>query len=146
MKLLYVVLCALLLPFTTAAQDAPASVEKSFTKKFNAVESVVWDVTEEGDHIAMFLLDGRDMSALFSEDGTWLSTTTYIDQADIPDKIQSTVARQFPDYEMYDVARVETPGGVYFEAMLESEADALLLQINADGKILKKEAVAVDIE
>lgn len=146
MKLLAVVLCAVLLPLAAAAQDVPVSVEKTFMKKFTAAENVVWDVTEEGAHIAMFLMDGRDMSALFTEEGVWVSTTTYIDQADIPGKIQSTVAKQFPDYEMYDVARVESPGGIYYEAMLESETDALLLQVNADGKILKKEAVAVDME
>ncbi|MDT8323165.1 MAG: hypothetical protein RRA94_03555 [Bacteroidota bacterium] len=146
MKLLPVLLCALLFPFTAAAQDVPSNVEISFSKKFAAAGDVVWDVTEDGTYLAMFLLDGRDMSALFNEEGAWLSSTTYIDQDEIPGKVQSTVAKQFPDYEMYDVARVETPGGVYFEALLESETDALLLHINADGKVLKREAVAVDSE
>jgi len=146
MNVLHVFLLILLLPLLAGAQDIPDTVERSFARRFAQAENVIWDTDEDGDHIAMFLLSGKDMSAQFHEDGEWVSTTTYIDQAEIPRKIQSTVAKQFSDYEIYDVARVETPGGVYFEAMLESENDALLVQINADGGILKREILAIDVE
>ena len=52
-------------------------------ERFAQAENVIWDTDEDGDHIAMFLLSGKDMSAQFHEDGEWVSTTTYIDQAEI---------------------------------------------------------------
>jgi predicted SprT family Zn-dependent metalloprotease len=86
------------------------------------------------------------MSAQYTAEGGWLSTTTYIELTDIPENVQKVLSRKFPEYDVYDVSRVETAGGRYFEAMLESEEDALLIQVNEDGGILKKEAIAIDLE
>jgi hypothetical protein len=146
MKVSLVLLAFLFLTVSLVAQDVPASVEKAFDKRFAKVESVIWESNEDGSYVALFLMDGADMSAQYNAEGGLLSTTTYIDEIDIPAKVQKVVAKKFPDYEMYDISRVETPVGTYFEVMLESDSDALMLQVKGDGTILKKEAVAIDIE
>jgi hypothetical protein len=128
------------------AQDIPATVESAFDKRFTKAEAVVWDELEESQFTATFILAGLEMSARFDADGIWQSTTLYLDQTDVPSAVQKTVAKQFPEYDMYDVVRVEEPNWKYYEMTLESEEDALVVQVSEEGKILKKEAIAIDTE
>ncbi len=140
---------ALLLMLCTAAvhaQDLPAPVETSFHQRFAKAESVVWDELEEGEYTATFIFNGLEMSARFDAAGTWQASTVYLDQTDVPSAVQKAVAKEFPAYDMYDVVRIESAESRYYEMTLESEEDALVVQVGEDGKILKKEAIAIDME
>jgi predicted RNA-binding protein (virulence factor B family) len=146
MKTLSVLFILILCTVSVWAQDIPASVEAAFQTRFANAEAVVWDELEEGQFTATFILAGPEMSARFDAEGNWQSTTVYLDQTDVPSAVQKAVAKQFPAYEMYDVVRVEEPAGKFYEMTLESEEDALVVQVSETGKILKKEAIAVDME
>lgn len=146
MKTLNVVFLALFLTLSAAAQEPPKKVVAAFDKMYPKAENVLWDVTEDGEYFAAFYKGTVEMNALFTEGGTWISTTTFLDQADVPEKILAAVAKKFPDYDMYDVVRIETPAGTSFEATLESDSSALAIVISGDGKILKKETIVIDEE
>lgn len=146
MKTMFAIVAALLITCMAQAQDVPARVRASFEKKYANAENVSWDVNEDGEYIALFSEGTAEMSARYDEGGNWLSTTVYLDQEQTPASVQKSVAKQFPEYEMYDVIRVESPTGSWYEATLESEDDALIIQINADGKILKRESIMIDME
>ena len=141
-SLLLLLLCAV----TVHAQDTPAAVSSAFSQRFAKAESVIWDELEEGEFTATFILKEKEMSARFSADGDWLSTTTFLEDTDVPSAVQKAVAKQFPEYDMYDVVRVEDPNGKYFEMTLESEDDAVVVQVSEAGKILKRDAVSVETE
>ena len=128
------------------AQDIPDAVDISFTESFPKAEHVVWDETEDGDFTAMFTQAGSDLSVLYAADGTWLSTTTYLEQSGIPDEVQKTFSTKFPGYDVYDIALVETADGSHYDAMLENEEDALRVQVDAHGKILGKQPITVDLD
>jgi hypothetical protein len=146
MKTLSVVLLVLLCAVAVRAQDVPASVETAFNKRFANAESIVWDELEEGEFTATFILKNVEMSARFDADGVWMSSTIYLEDTDVPSAVQKSIAKQFPEYDMYDVVRVENPNGKYYEMTLESEEDALVVQVGETGKILRKEPIAIDME
>lgn len=146
MKTLSVVLLLLFCSVSVHAQDVPAAVEKAFQQQFAKAESVVWDELEEGEFTATFVLKNVEMSVRYDSEGAWLSSTLFLEDTDVPSAVQKAVAKQFPEYDMYDVVRVEDPKGKYYEMTLESEDNALVVQVSEAGKILKKEAIAVDME
>ncbi len=146
MKTLSVALLFVLCAVAVRAQDIPASVETAFTQRFANAEGIVWDELEEGEFTATFILKGIEMSARFDADGGWILTMVYLEDTDVPSAVQKAIAKQFPEYDMYDVVRVENPNGRYYEMTLESEENALVVQVGETGKILKKEPVAVDME
>ncbi|MBE0643962.1 MAG: PepSY-like domain-containing protein [Bacteroidetes bacterium] len=146
MKTLSVVFLFLLCAVAVRAQDVPAAVETAFNQRFAKAESIVWDELEEGEYTATFILKGIEMSARFDAAGQWMSSTFYLEDTDVPSAVQKAVAKQFPEYDMYDVVRIENPDGKYYEMTLESEEDALVVQVGETGKILKKEPIAIDMD
>lgn len=146
MKTLSVALLLLLCAVAVCAQDIPASVETAFHQRFAKAENTVWDELEEGEFTATFVLGNVEMSARFNAAGEWMSSTVYLEESDVPSAVQKAVAKQFPAYDMYDVVRVEDNKTKFYEMTLESEEDALVVQVSEDGKILKKEAIAIDME
>lgn len=138
----FLVLCAAVL----RAQDVPSTVVSAFQQRYAAAQHTVWDELEEGEFTATFVLGHAEMSARFSPAGEWLSATVYLEESDVPSAVRNAVATQFPDYDMYDVVRVENPSAAFYEMTLESEEDALVVQVATDGRILKKEIIAVDMD
>lgn len=146
MKTLSVVFLLVLCAVAVRAQDVPAAVETAFHQRFAKAANTVWDELEEGEFTATFVLGSAEMSARFSPAGEWRSATVYLEESDVPSAVRSAVAKKFPDYDMYDVVRVENTKTRFYEMTLESEEDALVVQVGEDGSILKKEIIAVDMD
>jgi hypothetical protein len=138
---------SLIVSLSAQQTDIPHAVEKALSQRYPKAEAVIWDVTEEGEYVATFMLGKMEMSARYSGKGDWLGAILYLEQAEIPDAIHRTVARQFDSYEMYDVTKVELPSADgYYEAILESEDEALIVRFSAAGKVLLRDRIEMDLE
>ncbi|HOJ03595.1 MAG TPA: hypothetical protein PK916_06300 [Bacteroidota bacterium] len=127
--------------------EIPVPVQEAQNLRYPKAEAVIWDATEEGEFVATFMLGALELSSRYDEKGMWLGTLIYLDQSDVPQPIHATVARKYSSYEMYDVMKVEEPaGGSYYEATLESDADALLVRFDAAGKVLLSERIDMELE
>lgn len=146
MKTMSIILVLVLCAMTVRAQEVPSSVAQAFQQRYPAAQHTVWDELEEGEFTATFVLGSAEMSARFSPAGEWRSATVYLEESDVPSAVRSAVAKKFPDYDMYDVVRVENTKTRFYEMTLESEEDALVVQVGEDGSILKKEIIAVDMD
>ncbi|MCZ7556566.1 MAG: PepSY-like domain-containing protein [Bacteroidia bacterium] len=134
---------------TLSAQqtDIPQAAEKALSQRYPKAEAVIWDVTEEGEYVATFMLTQTEISARYNAKGVWLGSILYLEHESVPEAVHRAVARQFPDYEMYDVTKVELPSAEgYYEAILESESEALIVRFSAAGKVLLKELIEMDLE
>ena len=119
--------------------EVPAAVQKSFQKKFAQATEVKWE-EEEGSYEAEFHLNGKEMSAEFSGDGTWKETETEVDQADLPAAIVDTLESAYGDYEVKEVELCETPEGKSWEIEVKKDQTEMELVMDENGKVLKKEA------
>jgi len=124
----------------------PDSVVKSMHFLYPKAESVIWDYTEDEEYVATFMLQSVEMSARFDSEGSWLGSIVYLDQMDVPQAIHDTLQRLFPDFEMYDVMKIEAPSGeTYYEAVLESVSTALLVRFDEHGTVLLEESIDLDV-
>ncbi len=119
--------------------EVPEAVQKSFQEKFAQASEVKWE-EEEGTYEAEFQLNGKEMSAEFSGDGTWMETETEVDQADLPAAIVDTLESAYGDYTVEKVESCETPEGKNWEIELKKDDTEMELVMDENGKILKKEA------
>ena len=67
-----------------AQSEASAEVRSAFEEKFPQAKDVQWEQTKTAKQEAEFTLNGEEMSATFSQDGTWLETESEIEESDFP--------------------------------------------------------------
>ena len=132
-----------LLVFQAAAQtDIPQAVTKAFQSRFPTAQSVKWETEEQGVYEAAFKQNGHRMSASFDGAGNWQATETAIKKSALPDAVRQAVAKLFPDFEIDEAEKIESPDGLAFEIELENESGGKEVEVealfSADGKLLKK--------
>lgn len=121
-------------------QVAPAAVQSAFKAKFPSVQKAKWEEEHEGEWEAEFKMGGKELSAVFDNDGAWVETETEIKAADLPEAVQSAVSAQFSDYDIEEAAMVETPGqAMAYEVELEKEGEATIEALfSADGTLIRQ--------
>lgn len=122
--------------FAQGKKTAPAAVQAAFDAKFPTVQKAKWDL-EEGEWEAEFKMNGKEMSANFKADGTWLETETEINTADLPQAIKNLLASQFANYKIDEATAVEIPGQpLTYEVELEKGKTTIEVLFSADGTML----------
>ncbi|MBI1226616.1 MAG: hypothetical protein GC192_15390 [Bacteroidetes bacterium] len=127
---------------TSCAQGkkaAPAAVQAAFKAKFPTVQKAKWDREDENEWEAEFKKDGKEMSANFSNDGTWLETETEIKTADLPQAVKDAIASQFAGYKMEEASLVQTAElATAYEVEIEKGETTIEVLFGADGSVIKQ--------
>jgi hypothetical protein len=117
--------------------EIPVAVSKAFSEKFATATNVEWEAEEEGIFEAEFTLNGKEMSAEFTSDGTWKETETEVAQSDLPAVIVDSLESAYAEYIVEETEMCETPEGRRWEIALKKENTELSLVLDETGKILK---------
>ena len=118
----------------------PEAVKTAFTAKYPTAKKVKWEEEDEGEYEAEFKLNGKEMSANFKADGTWLETETEIKKSALPAAVKTAIASQFAGFEIDEAEQLETPDlGMAYEVSLENKKEKKEIQLvfSADGTVLK---------
>lgn len=133
---------------TSCAQGkkaAPAAVTAAFKAQFPTVQKAKWDMEEEGEWEAEFKSGGKEMSANYKADGTWLETETELKEAGLPQAVKDAVAAQFAGSKVEEVNLVETPGQpAAYEVELEKGETTVEALFSADGTLVKQKVEEED--
>lgn len=147
MKTLLVVLAATLgIGQATAqrikAQEVPQAVKQGLLQHFG-VKDADWD--KEGENYeAGFEQKGREISIVFDGNGRVLETEREIDKKELPSPVLESLNRDYKDFKIEEIARIESNGLFTYEAEVEREEQTLELLFDAQGKLLKKEVLEED--
>ncbi len=127
---------------TSCAQGkktAPAAVQAAFKAKFPTVQKAKWDMEDENEWEAEFKKDGKEMSANFNNDGTWLETETEIKSADLPQAVKDAMASQFAGYKTEEASMVQTAEmAAGYEVEMEKGETTIEVLFGADGTVIKQ--------
>ncbi len=123
----------------SASNEVPGAVSKAFSEKFAAATHVKWEEEEEGIYEAEFTLNGKEMSAEFSPDGTWKETGTEVAQSDLPAVIVDTLESAYAEYIVEETEMCVTPEGTRWEIELKKGDTDVELVLDENGNILKIE-------
>lgn len=134
-------LALVLVGFGACAQDAknvPAGVQSAFESKFPAAKKVKWEKESESEWEAEFTKAGKEYSANFLTDGSWVETEYEIKKSEIPSLVQKTLDGEFAGYEVEEAEVSETIDGKLYEFELEGEGSELEVTIDGSGKVINK--------
>ncbi len=114
-------LLLLFLSVSCTAQSVPGKVKAAFAKKFQNVNSVEWGKESEDEYEAEFKMKSVSYSANFSEDGTWIETEMEIAMSDLPDAVLASLARDYWDTDIDEIARISNAEGTLYEVAIRKE-------------------------
>ncbi|MDP4271730.1 MAG: PepSY-like domain-containing protein [Bacteroidota bacterium] len=119
--------------------NVPETVKKSFAAAFPKVVKVKWSIEKPGEYEAEFI-DGKiESSALYDAKGKWLATETEIAQAQLPQAVKTSLAKEFAGFKINEVEQVESQAGISYEMEAKKGKTEYELVFDANGKLLKKE-------
>lgn len=142
MKNLVLVFSAILfISLTACAQtpkDLPVKVKSAFAQKFPGIEKVKWGKENASEWEVAFKKDGKEYSANFKPDGTWLETEYEITAAEIPATVTKTLAKEYPGYKITESEISETAKGKVYEFEMKSGTKKMEVAVHPDGSLVKK--------
>jgi len=145
-KLLALIVCLTLVLGVSAInqkdEKVPATAKTSFATKFPAAQKVKWSVEKPGEFEAEFILNSVKTSALVDAKGNLLETEVEIKQSELPEAIKDALAKDFKSYKIDEIEKViDKKGTVTFELEAFKGKDKLEISFDANGTMIKKEAL-----
>jgi len=137
MKKAAIVLTVLAFSLFGCAQTPPNTVSENFKSMFASASKVKWNMEEENEWEAEFMLNDNEMSASFDNAGTWIETEKEIENNELPSTVAKAVSDNYPGYKTDEVAEIETPDFKGYEIGLEKGEEILEILIAPDGTIEK---------
>jgi hypothetical protein len=125
--------------FAQKAAQVPEQVKNSFSQNFPKASNVKWSKENENEWEAEFKQEGKEFSANFKSDGTWLETEQEIAKSDIPNAVKNTLDSQFAGYKIEEAEISKSAEGSVYEFELEKGESNMEVAISAEGKVVKKE-------
>jgi len=95
-----------------SADKIPASVKESFAKMFPKVTDAKWEMEKKSEYEASFKMDGKSMSANFSDKGEWMETETDIKVSELPKPAVDFINQNHKGSKIKEAAVIKKPNGV----------------------------------
>jgi hypothetical protein len=143
-NLILVFAAALFISVTACAQtpkDLPAKVKTAFDQKFPGAQKVKWSKEKANEWEAEFKLSGKEYSANYNADGSWMETEHEISVAEIPAAVTKTLGKEFPGYKLLETEISETAKEKLYEFEIKTSTSKMEVALKADGILVKKEVV-----
>jgi hypothetical protein len=139
----------LLLGFTDCGQsgkNVPDPVKSAFSQKFPGATMVKWGRENDREWEAEFQMNGKNYSANFSNEGTWMETEYEVSIEELPSAVKSTLDRESAGLKIKLSEVTETENGTAFEFVLRKGETGTELVIDNTGTIVKKEQLKEEDE
>lgn len=119
--------------------NVPELVKKEFAKKYASATKVKWSLEKVGEYEAEFDMNKKEMSVVIDGKGNLLEVETEIKEAELPQAIKSTLAKDFSGYKINECEKTETKGLISYEMEAKKDKVEYELVFDSNGKLLKKE-------
>lgn len=139
-NLILVFAAAILISVTACAQnpkDLPAKVKTAFDQKFPGAQKVKWSKENATEWEAEFKMSGKEYSANYKADGSWMETEYEISANEIPAAVTTSLGKDFPGYKLVEFEISETAKGKIYEFEIKTGTKKQEVALDEKG-VLKK--------
>ena len=143
-KLLLLLLAVCVLPFSAVMaqsdKDIPAEVKNAFNAKYPGMKVTDWDWEEDKNmYEAEFKMNGREMEAYLSPEGSWLKTKSEIKREQLPPAVsKGMTSGDYSSWKMSDYKEMDTPEGKRFKVKAKNGNEEHYLKFDNNGTLLEK--------
>jgi len=142
-KLMTLFVCMVFVAFSFAQkpkEETPAAAKAAFAAKFPTAQKVKWGVEKPGEFEVEFTLNKIATSALYDATGKLLETEGEMKEAQLPQAVKATIARDFAGYKL-DETEISTDakGAIAYEMEAVKGKSKLEISFDVNGKLLSKE-------
>ena len=108
MKNVIILVVGLLFSATTIkAIEVPAAIQNAFQQKFPTAKKVKWEKEKSNDYEVSFVLNGKEVSALYSPEGQLKETETEISISELPKAVIDALNKKYPNIRIDEAAKIE---------------------------------------
>ena len=136
--MLLIIMLLGLFPGCALDKEVPEEVKEAFISKFPDATDIRYELETADEWEVEFSMDDIGLSALFKDDGTWLSTEYDFPEVDLPTKVIEAIEYLLDQYHIEEVDFVETEIGQYYEVELERLGKELEIKVDTSGKVLER--------
>jgi len=111
MKSILIALIGIFIFVNAYAQNIPAPVKDSLSKKFPGATNVKWVKQSKNKYEAYFKMNNEKQSADFSDKGDWLESETVVAFNTLPTKVQDAFNKNQKGHKANRSVMIETSNG-----------------------------------
>lgn len=140
-KLLTCSILGAMFAFTACAQklDAakvPAEVKTAFAQKFPGAKAT-WEKENAKEYEAAFTMNGKEASANFLANGSWVETEMEISNAELPAAANKAIMAKYPGAVIEKVFKIDNAtGATTYETEIKTGSKKREVLQDATGKII----------
>ena len=123
-------------PLTTNENRSLISVRamRDFKKSYKSSSQETWYKTDEGCFLVKFTLNGIKNRADYNKKGTWIATTRYYSEKELPKDIRAQVKSVYYDFAIITVQEITFPEHLVYIVHVEGETKWMNIRI-CDGEM-----------
>ena len=140
-NLILVIAASALISLNVTAQtskNVPKNVKTAFSQKFAKATDVKWGKEGKTEWEAEFKLDGKEYSANFDLEGTWIETEYKITENEIPNAVKSAIQKDYTSSKFKAAEVSETPKGKVVEVTFANGMKKMEVAFDENGKVVKE--------
>ncbi len=147
-KFLFVLACCFLSTDVWAQKmttTVPLQVSQQFSHRFGKIQEVEWNASGKEQYQAAFYHNGVRKTAIFSNSGQWLAVENLVSEREIPLKVNQSLAKEFPGYQVSEVTKMELFGkNTSFRIRVRKGGGIFDVEIDVNGQVRRREEVYRD--
>jgi uncharacterized protein YajQ (UPF0234 family) len=118
--------------------QAPEKVLIAFNQKFANVTNIKWSKENSTEYEANFEQNGKNCSANFATDGSWLETETEVDLNQVPEIVKKAFYKKFSkDKKIKAVDKIEKKDGTFnYEIEYKSGLITKEIVFDTEGNVI----------
>lgn len=137
-KLIIVAIVAMFSTSALFATEVPEVVKKAFQQKFPTAKKVKWEKEKNNDFEASFILNDKEISALYSMDGQLKETETEIAVSELPKSVIDALAKKDANAKIEEAEKIErSDNTIIYETEVKINKKKTELLFDSNGNEIK---------
>jgi hypothetical protein len=137
-KLIIVAIVAMFSTSALFATEVPEVVKKAFQQKFPTAKKVKWEKEKNNDFEASFILNDKEISAVYSIDGQLKETETEIAVSELPKSVIDALEKKDANAKIEEAEKIErSDNTIIYETEVKINNKKTELLFDSNGNEIK---------
>src|SRR5450631_3551711 len=120
--------------FNYNAKNVNEKLIQSFKESFPNAEQVAWEEFS-GTYVVNFVDDGVRSNIAYEKDGTFLRSTRYYTERNLPYYLLINIKKKYADKKIFSITEISTISHIEYYIKLEDAKVVTTVKVDSDGNL-----------